>query len=157
MLSNALHQVLQCVAPSAVDVVTGSQSLFPENIYLEKPLQGIESLASSMGIPVGAADHSLIESLKHIAYTDPDDKALVNGRPLLPYALASAFTAPCWCDKSIGYLVAKGSLSNNGQLLMYAVDRLLAVFKYLRMPDVVVVSETTKVRFPLCRNRCSFS
>ncbi len=102
LMQEATRRVLRRRVPVIYETVKLAYSQYAENITLAPELVGVDCLARECGINVGAADHTLIQSVRHL-HTGADCDELWG---LLPFAYGAAFTSKYWTlSKKVGVVV----------------------------------------------------
>ena len=101
LISRAKLKVLESSVPEVCRVIQLAHSQYPENMDLKEVMAPVDCLASSCGIAVGSADHTLVQALSHLRH-GPDCDILWG---LLPYAYGACFASHYWTEnKQVSYL-----------------------------------------------------
>ena len=131
LIREATRRVLVQKIPNIYNTVRTAYEQYDTNLYLKEEYVAMDRLARECGIDVGAADHALIDCMKHLR-SDRDDDVLWS---LLPYAFGCIFTSNYWiADKrGVQYLSSVGAMTNNSHVLVTAVDALITCFTALKM------------------------
>ena len=92
LISEAIKRTLIQKIPRIHETVSAAYNQYDVNVELDNKHVPMDRLARECGLNVGAADHALIDCMKHLR-SDKDDDQLWS---LLPYAFGAVLTSNYW-------------------------------------------------------------